>query len=1395
MAINWSKYGIEEQSSGGINWNKYVDTDEYKLKDRIESGKLPSFDVTDSPLARQAQTTTSQIMYDEPAGPPNPTLPGRRLPVIGPVLRGLDYVASNPVSEAIAEYTVPDQPMMRDGEITGTNARDRFLRQSGQEEATGVPKFLGQASAPFFVPGAGLGAGTTLRNSAEALTSRLSPGLGRTAAREAAIGAPIGFGSEYAQGQGDLGQAAISGAIGAAGGAALPALGAGVRAASSSAGRGLTQAVDRPSLGTAVDDFMKRINASETPAPTGRITQEIPGPAYSRAQQLADNVRFREEPTMARVGTRSNPFAQKLDELFTAARQEQLPPGREREALEDLWSRMAGPDDPGLDELIDLGTPTLQDMQRRTPTRDLLSRAKETQRVREVAGVPLPVKSEADRFLTAPVRQVDEALQPPRSTVREAAQSLRKEPDSLKSEVMPEPQSVDDILTVKEPRIRDRVYTYLDDAEKAAKERIASRRNRLSSTPIDEYADYSIVAAAKIGKGTIKLADLTEQMVKEYGEDIRGKMPAIYRRAQVQMKDAERRATKQAQEAREFNAQDLGDGDTFRGKVSRDVSRKSVPFSQRYEKIRTALTDDLAPLEGLEKRVRGQVNSAESSLYKSARLYRGMPAKANQIVVDRLSPIVNDIEKAGFTSKDLGDYALAVHAKDVNARDIKSGFTNREIENVVQKFGTPQMEEARKALVKVGDDMLNELAEAGVVSRENMELLRQRYPNYIPLFRHMDDDKVEIGRGISDALANVTSPIKVLKGSERQVVDPLENMVKNIFQSVNASERNKVAKQLAKLSDDELQSKMIRKLGENEDAGSKNIVSVVEDGNKVRYEVEPMLIRKLDEQEQVGRKNVVSVLQDGKKVQYEVEPEVYKAMLNLDQESSNMLIKALQAPASVLRAGATLTPEFSLRNPMRDVLQAFVTSNSGFNPIVDFPVGIIQSIKKGDLYKQWVRDMGDFGNVVSMDRDAHREALTKVLGEPAGKKFVNVVTGKSLLNILRAIADTSEAATKVGEYRAALRQGQTPQEAAYRSRDIMDFSRAGTGIRQANKVVAFLNANIQGKSKLLRAIKANPVGVGARAFAAVTVPTIGVFAAQKYLANDEQKRIIDDSPAWLTDSFWLLPVPGTDQVARIPKPFDLAAIFSNAPERALKYVYNNDEEAFDKFISKSLSDMALPAQISGLLPFVEGMANYSFFRQGDIIPMGEAGREYKDQFDINTTTTAKLLAAGTNLLTRGEGAFKNFSSPRIMDNTIKGLTAGLGTYATSAVDILLDKLNVTDNPVKPDKGPAQKPLAKAFLVNPLQSGKATEKLYDAKDKLSREKSSAKLNELKFDPAKEKELKFITKQTDNMSDFTKKIRETEKDRTLSPQEKRRLIDEYTRERSRIAADAAKQLQKR
>jgi hypothetical protein len=83
----------------------------------------------------------------------------------------------------------------------------------------------------------------------------------------------------------------------------------------------------------------------------------------------------------------------------------------------------------------------------------------------------------------------------------------------------------------KEPVVRKQVLSFIEQQEKAARERIAARRGRLNALPVDELADYAIIGATKMGRGAVKFSIWSEQMVKEFGEGIKPHLTDIYDKA------------------------------------------------------------------------------------------------------------------------------------------------------------------------------------------------------------------------------------------------------------------------------------------------------------------------------------------------------------------------------------------------------------------------------------------------------------------------------------------------------------------------------------------------------------------------------------------------------------------------------------------------------------------------------------------------------------------------------------------------------------------------------------------------------------------------------------------------------------------------------------------------
>jgi hypothetical protein len=293
-----------------------------------------------------------------------------------------------------------------------------------------------------------------------------------------------------------------------------------------------------------------------------------------------------------------------------------------------------------------------------------------------------------------------------------------------------------------------------------------------------------------------------------------------------------------------------------------------------------------------------------------------------------------------------------------------------------------------------------------------------------------------------------------------------------------------------------------------------------------------------------------------------------------------------------------------------------------------------------------------------------------------------------------------------------------------------------------------------------------------------------VYALVDKLGSDKQKATIKDAPDWLKDSFWLIPVPGTDTVARIPKPFEGAAV-ANTIERFLSYVQDKDKDAFNGFVKATIKEQSIPVMLSGVTPIIEGMTNHSFFRDAPIIPEREKNILPKDQYDIYTSEISKGLAA---LISKIEPK-SNFASPRIVDNTLKGATAGLGTYVLDAVDTVVGKN-------KPAKNPSQYPVVKAFTVNENSTGKAVNFVYDELNKLTDERGSFELNnktekgKIPKKYEKESQYKFLYNASKQIGAISKDIREIQNDKAMTPEQKRIKINELSQKRNDVARDIQK-----
>lgn len=832
-----------------------------------------------------------------------------------------------------------------------------------------------------------------------------------------------------------------------------------------------------------------------------------------------------------------------------------------------------------------------------------------------------------------------------------------------------------------------------------------------------------------------------------------------------------------------------GDFNQALGLLDFDSGTKKTPFS--FERTYTKFVDDLNPLKLVEKALNKTVGIGKDSIYKMARISRGIGERAKLAVTrgiyddtgkkvsDGLAKIVKPLEKMGVSEKDFSLYLAVRHAEDLKLNHGKEiPFTDAQIKAVMSKLDSPEMQAVQQGVIKYNNALLDLMVDAQLLTQKAVSEMRTKYPNYVPFMRYFDDDAVagfkNGGFGSSKGFANITNPIKKMseEGSTRTIVNPIESIVKNTMLVMNAAAKNKVGLQLAELSKKEGAGAWVESVSQLTKNGT--VVKGTGAADRTAHEI------------------TVSI--NGEKQAFKIrDPELYNAMLSLDTESSNALIKFLGGSASLLRAGAVLTPEFIARNAFRDALGAMVNSTKyGFNPI-DYFKGLGHVLGHTETLDKFLSSGGAMSTMMSLDREANREAMQAVFKKTLKDKTLNIVTSpkelakfftgytpaKATIGLLRKGAELSEFSTKVGLYNKVLKKTGSMEEAAYTARDLMDFNRAGSSIRQANKAVAFLNASIQGTDKMARAFKDNPASFLARSVATLVVPSIGLYYWNKNLPSDMQEQY-KNIPQWQKDNFFVIGIPHTGTFVRIPKPFEAGMIFSTGTERILEHFDAHNPDASKHYGMTLLNTFTPPAMITALTPVLEAITNYSFFTGNPIVNQGDQRFEKKDQYGLYTSETAKLAG---NLLSHTPLKNTNFASPKIIDNTIKGYTAGLGGYAVSGADVGINLAKGGKEVPLPSKKLTEQPVLKAFFASTAGGGQVRDDFYKAWGKVSAKKASADKNEKPFNDPTYNMLNYGKKVIDKLN---KQYKSIQTDKLLSGNQKRIKLDALDKQMNEIAA---------
>lgn len=569
----------------------------------------------------------------------------------------------------------------------------------------------------------------------------------------------------------------------------------------------------------------------------------------------------------------------------------------------------------------------------------------------------------------------------------------------------------------------------------------------------------------------------------------------------------------------------------------------------------------------------------------------------------------------------------------------------------------------QKMFKSVTDDLLNIMLKSGLITLDRYDTLRDRYKFYCPLYRDFSDTaavddlvtQINAGKG----LGNVSDPLKSRssEGSFRDVSAPLTNAVKSISAICAKAERNRVG----------------------------------------QYAVGQAKKHKLDEfiHEVKGNagdaKNCIfTVMFNGEKHAYQTTPELYPAITAAVEPLCKIQMAVLTKPAQLLRYGSTMSPSFIIRNFLRDTIFAAVSSKNGFIPIYD-------SLRGGYAYVKNKQLRGEYeaAGVASSNYYSDAEAVTKSLNEMAGGKTWQEMTPMDIAKAfvkkpvagLEWLSELIENSTRMGEFMRARAKGKSIEQAGHDAVEVsLNFNRSGATGQQINRMVPFFNACIQGGDKMYRLFKANPRHTSLQIAKYIVLPSLVLWA----LNHDEDWYKDIDPNIKMTN--WII------GGLRIPKPQEAGILFGSGLEAMLDTANGQDPKAMKEWrhnVIEALTPGFLPTVI---LPIIEWMANYSFFRDKPVVSQALQRLPDEMQYGPYTSETAKGIGSITGL------------SPVKIDNLWRGYTGTMGMFLFQAPDLFAaEKQNL------PEKKVSEMVVARDFIINDMNMNRTMNEFYQLKE--------------------------------------------------------------------------------
>lgn len=640
----------------------------------------------------------------------------------------------------------------------------------------------------------------------------------------------------------------------------------------------------------------------------------------------------------------------------------------------------------------------------------------------------------------------------------------------------------------------------------------------------------------------------------------------------------------------------------------------------------------------------------------------------------------------------------------------------------------PEIADYAKRWKTFNDQMVDTLQKSGRIDAETAKKFKAN--TYLPFYRIEEGADGSVNFQSSGATLASSPRLEKLKGSELDIGDPTDNIVRNVNTLTSMAMKNEAMQRVVR---DGIQLKFIKQVPKSES----------------------------------GKMNV-KVWVDGKEKHFEVSDPILYESLTASRIPASTALTLAGLPARVLREGVTLDPVFMINNPVRDSTMAWLQGYTDF-PLQQLAQSAYKAIANKPSFQR-LEKAGVIGNSIRGEGGA----------AGTGKTLRESYKGKTgFLHQLEEFSRKSEGITRNTVYEAVMkRTGGDEAQAQYEARELLNFNRRGADrtVQLVNALIPFQNAAWQGADVLYRGLRGHGANPEMRK---KLLTRMGIMAglSTAYTIMASQTPEWQEASEEERDANWF--VGGL----KIKIPFEAGFIAKVIPERVTALYMGHDTGreflgAMSRFLWSTMKADMVP---QAMKPAWEVKTNHSSFRDKPIEPEYMRSKEKTQRFDDNTSELAKKISEYTEVL-----------SPLQIDHLLRGYTGAIGTYGIQALSLAANPEKAKAAMSMAERTPSDLPVLGRFFQRE-EGGKSLGQYYELSDRAEQAQSALKAGLEPTDErvklaAIDRAIKPIDRQMKTLTDAEKKVRSLMATGAMSPEEARPMLREYRKMKTELAKTA-------